>query len=343
MNNPAGSGHTPWPFSTPRPGEPVPAGSPQTLADLGEFELIDLITKGLPQHDQVQLGPGDDAAIITSRGGRTLISLDTLVEGVHFRRDWSSAMDIGRKTVAVNAADIEAMGARPIGLVLGFSAPGDLSVTWVRYFVQGLREECVRAGVALIGGDTTRSRDITLAVTILGDTGPEGPVLRSGARPGDLVALCGRVGWAAAGLAALSRGFRMPKAVVEAQQVPQPPYGQGSRAAAAGATAMIDVSDGLLADLGHIASRSHVDIDVHKGALGMPEPIRSVGQATGTDPYVFLLTGGEDHALAATFPPGSVPEGWTVIGTVQEVHDRRPTVTVDGRPWEGTQGYDHFH
>lgn len=343
MNHTATSGRTPWPYPGPRPGE-VELAAQQTIADIGEFELIDLITRGLPSNDQVELGPGDDAAIIHSRGGRTLCSVDVLVEGVHFRRDWSSARDIGRKSVAVNVADIEAMGARPIGIVMGFSAPGELSLTWVRYFVQGVREECDRAGVSLIGGDITKSRDITVSVTILGDTGPEGPVLRSGARPGDLVALKGRVGWAAAGLAALSKGFRTPKAVVEAQQVPQPPYGAGQEAARAGATAMIDVSDGLLGDLGHVAQRSQVSIDVHRAALGMPEPIRSVGQATGVDPYVFLLTGGEDHALAATFPPGAVPEGWTVIGTVGETPTAEPpSVTVDGRPWEGKQGYDHFH
>ncbi len=342
MNPPASSGHTPWPYPGPRPEEES-SGAHQTLADLGEFELIELITKGLPAHEQVELGPGDDAAIITSRGGRTLVSVDTLVEGIHFRRDWSSARDIGRKAVAVNVSDLNAMGARPIGLVLGFSAPGELSVTWLRYFVQGVREECARAGVALIGGDTTKARDITIAVTVLGDTGAAGPVLRSGARPGDQVALCGRVGWAAAGLAALSRGFRTPRSVVEAQQVPEPPYGEGQRAAEAGATAMIDVSDGLLADLGHIATGSHVDIDIHRSVLGMPGAILSVGQATGTDPYVYLLTGGEDHALAATFPPGKVPSNWTVIGTVKESGDRRSVVTVDGKRWEGPQGYDHFH
>ncbi|MEA5154578.1 thiamine-phosphate kinase [Raineyella sp.] len=343
MNHTASSGRTPWPFPGPQPGE-EPPGARQTIADIGEFELIAQITRGLSQNDQVELGPGDDAAIIHTRGGRTLCSVDILVEGVHFRRDWSSAMDVGRKAVAVNVADIEAMGARPIGILMGFSAPADLSLTWVRYFIQGVREECDRAGVSLIGGDITKARDITISITILGDAGPEGPVLRSGARPGDLVALKGRVGWAAAGLAALSKGFRTPKAVVEAQQVPQPPYGAGREAARAGASAMIDVSDGLLADLGHMAQLSGVSIDVHRSALGMPEPVRSVGQATGVDPYVFLLTGGEDHALAATFPPGAVPAGWTVIGTVGEAPaSGQQAVTVDGRAWEGQQGYDHFH
>ncbi len=337
MNSPT-SGHRPWPY--PDPEEDADRG--RTLADLGEFRLIDLITRGLPAHDQVELGPGDDAAIITSRGGRTLVSVDTLVEGVHFRRDWSGPLAIGRKAVAVNVADMEAMGATPIGLVLSFSAPGDLSVSWVRYLVQGVREEGERTGAALIGGDITSARDITIAITVLGDVGESGPVTRAGARPGELVALCGRVGWAAAGLAALSHGFRSPRAVVEAQQTPTPPYGQGRVAAEAGAGAMIDISDGLLADLGHIAERSGVSIDVHRAALGLPEPLEAVGKATGTDPAVFLLTGGEDHALAATFPAGPVPPGWTVIGTVGAA-DGQPAVTVDGAIWEGTTGYDHFH
>lgn len=342
MNARAGTGRTPWPFSGPRPGEEESAGARQSLADVGEFALIDLMTTGLATNQQVELGVGDDAAVVTIVGP-AVVCVDTLVEGVHFRRDWSTAIDVGRKSVAVNASDIEAMGARPVAMVLSFSAPGDLSVTWVRYFVQGVREEAERAGVALVGGDTTRSRDITVSVTMFGDVGDGRPVLRSGARPGDLVALCGRVGWAAAGLATLGRGFRTPKAVVEAHQVPRPPYGEGRRAAAAGATSMIDVSDGLLADLGHVATASQVAIDVHRAALGMPEPVLAVARATGTDPYVYLLAGGEDHALAATFPPGQVPEGWTVIGTVREAQDGQAGVTVDGAPWEGAQGYDHFH
>ena len=181
---------------------------------------------------------------------------------------------------------------------------------WVLDFAAGLKAECAAAGVTLLGGDVTKARDITIAVTAVGVLDGRAPVLRSGARVGDLVAVHGRLGWAAAGLAVLSRGFRSPRAVVEAQRVPQVHYGAGAVAARAGATAMIDVSDGLLADLGHVAKASGVSIDLAQDALEVAEPLRVVAVATGKDPYVMILTGGEDHALAATFPPhGGDPGG----------------------------------
>jgi thiamine-monophosphate kinase len=160
---------------------------------------------------------------------------------------------------------------------------------------------------------------------------------------GDLVAVHGRLGWAAAGLAVLSRGFRSPRAVVEAQRVPQAHYGAGAVAAGAEATAMIDVSDGLLADLGHLAKASGVSIDVAQDALEVAEPLRVVAVATGKDPYQMILTGGEDHALAATYPPtATIPEGWTVIGAVTSATDPAAPVLVDGAVWEAPAGYDHF-
>ena len=270
-----------------------------------------------------------------------LTSVDVLVEGVHFRRDWSEAADVGHKAVSVNVADIEAMGGRALAILVGFSAPDDLPVGWVLDFAAGLREECAAAGVSLIGGDITRARDVTIAVTVLGVPPVTGPVRRSGARPGDVVAVCGRLGWAAAGLATLRRGFRSPRAVVEAHRRPQVPYGSGAQAAAGGATAMIDISDGLLADLGHVARASGVGIDVSSEALEIPEPLRVVAVATRTDPYLMILTGGEDHALAATFPNGvALPPDWRVIGRVTEAGD--VPVLVDGAVWEAPVGYDHF-
>ena len=310
------------------------------LSDVGEFTLIEAITTGLSLSSEVVLGPGDDAAELLVPGS-VLSSLDVLVEGVHFRRDWSEAADVGRKAVAVNVADIEAMGGRALAVLVGFSAPDDLPVGWVLDFAAGLREECGVAGVSLIGGDITRARDVTIAVTVLGAPPVTGPVRRSGARPGDLVAVCGRLGWAAAGLATLRRGFRSPRAAVEAHRRPQVPYGAGAQAAAAGATAMIDVSDGLLADLGHIARASGVGIDVSSESLEIGEPLRVVAVATGTDPYLMILTGGEDHALAATFPAGTdLPPDWSVIGRVTEPGD--VPVRVDGAVWEAPVGYDHF-
>jgi thiamine-monophosphate kinase len=178
-----------------------------------------------------------------------------------------------------------------------------------------------------------------IAVTALGDLHGLAPVRRDGARPGDLVALAGRTGFAAAGYTVLSRGFRTPKILVVAYRRPEVPYAHGPAAGRAGATAMIDVSDGLLSDLGHVARASSVHIDLLKDAFLVPDQMRDAALALGVDPYQWLLAGGDDHALAATFPADApLPEGWRVIGRVETGSD----VTVDGQPWSGATGWDHF-
>lgn len=315
----------------------------QTLGELGEFALIDAMTQDVADGESVLIGPGDDGAVLVV-DGPLISSVDVLVEGVHFRRDWSEARDVGRKAVAVNVADIEAMGGRAVGLLVGFSSPPELPVGWALDFSAGLKSECATAGVALLGGDVTRALEVTISVTILGVLDGRKPVRRAGARPGDVVAITGRTGWAAAGMVVLGRGFRSPRAVVEAQRVPQVPYGAGAAAAAAGATAMIDVSDGLLADLGHVATASGVVIDLATDAFEVAEPLQAVSAATGTDPLHLILTGGEDHALVATFEEAAqVPEGWRVIGTVREVEETEDArVLVDGASWQGVGGFDHF-
>ena len=175
-----------------------------------------------------------------------------------------------------------------------------------------------------------------IAVTVLGAC-TVAPVLRSGAQPGDVLALCGRQGWAAGGLAVLGRGFRSPRVLVEAYRRPEPPYDAGPVAADAGATSMIDVSDGLLADAGHLAAESGVAIDVRRDAFEVPEPLHAVGAALGADPLSSSSAGGDDHALLATFPDGR-PDGWTVIGSVAEGSG----VTVDGAAYDGPTGWTHF-
>jgi thiamine-monophosphate kinase len=199
-------------------------------------------------------------------------------------------------------------------------------------------EELAEVGATVVGGDVTESDALVIAVTALGRV--EGsPVLRSGARPGNVLALAGRIGWAAAGLAVLGRGFRSPRVVVEAHRRPQPPYAAGPQARAEGATSMTDVSDGLLSDLGHIARASGVAIDVDSAALEVAEPLQAVGAALGVEPVEFCLTGGDDHALVATFAEGAaLPSGWTRIGTVREGSE----VTVDGAVHEGAGGHRHF-
>jgi thiamine-monophosphate kinase len=236
------------------------------------------------------------------------------------------------------------MGGRAVAVTVGLSAPPDLAASWVGDFGAGMRTECEAAGVRLVGGDLTSARDITISVSVVGVLDGRPAVRRSGATAGQVVAVSGRTGWAAAGLVVLGRGFRSPRAVVDAYRVPSVPYGQGARAADAGATALIDVSDGLIADLGHIAAASGVTIDLSLEAFVVPEPLQAVAAATGTDPYALMLTGGEDHALAGCFLDRKhVPDGWSVVGVTEApATDEDPRVLVDGASWQGSAGWDHF-
>lgn len=309
-----------------------------TVSDLGEFGLIKRATAGLVPADSTLLGPGDDAAVVATPDGRVVASTDLLIENRHFRRDWSTGEDVGRKAAARNFADIVAMGAVPTALLVGFGAPGDLDVTWVDGLMAGLREECGSLGAGLVGGDVTAADVVVLGVTALGDLQGRAPVTLAGARPGDVVAVAGRLGWAAAGFAVLGRGFRSPVSVVTAHRRPEPPYAEGPRAADLGATSMTDVSDGLVADLGHIAEASGVRIDLRAELLDVPAKLREVGAALNVDPLVWVLTGGDDYALAATFPKGTdLPDTWRVVGAVTEGEG----VRVDGRRWP-VGGHEHF-
>ncbi|HET9858757.1 MAG TPA: thiamine-phosphate kinase [Nocardioidaceae bacterium] len=317
---------------------PVTPAPDATLADLGEFGLVTALKARFPQGEHVLLGPGDDAAVVAVPDGRVVVSTDLLVDTRHFRRDWASALDIGHKAAAQNLSDINAMGGRATALTVGLAAPPELSVAWALELADGIAEEAALVDASVVGGDLTRADEVMIAITVLGVCEGE-PVLRSGARPGDIVAIAGRQGWAAAGLAVLTRGFRSPRVLVEAHRRPEPPYAAGAQAAALGATAMIDLSDGLLADVGHIAEDSGVAIDVLSDRFEVAEPLRAVGAALGADPMQFILTGGDDHALVATFPAGTtLPAEWTQIGEVSEGEG----VTVDGAAYEGPTGHQHF-
>ncbi len=313
--------------------------------------------------------------------GRVVATTDMLLEGRHFRREWSSARDIGAKAAARNLADVAAMGARPTALLVSFAGPGDLAVDWVLELADGIAEECAAAGAGVAGGDTSGADTILLAITALGDLAGAEPVTRHGARPGDMVAVAGTLGGAAAGLALLSGGVKIEPGpgigdLIRAHQRPAPPYDAGPEAAALGATAMIDVSDGLVADLGHIARASGVairlswDLVAAGPAAGAGPLARAAAVLGGADWREWVLAGGDDHALAAAFPAGtSLPGRWHVIGEVAacaaaagegpgegaavgespgetaavgESPGERAAVTVDGRPWHGPGGWRHF-
>ena len=325
------------------------AGDEQTVAALGEFGLITALSGWLPRDLRPLVGIGDDAAVLAAPDGRVVASTDFLLEGRHFRRDWSSGADVGRKAAARSLIDVAAMGAVPTGLLVALAAPPDLPVTWARDLTEGLAAECARAGATVVGGDTARAGSVLLATTVLGDLAGRDPVLRSGAAPGDLVAVTGPLGRAAAGLALLEAG-QAGHPLTAAHRRPEPPYDAGPQASDLGATAMIDISDGLLADLGHIASASGVRIDLSSDRLSPGEDLRAAARSffgrteRGSGPgharaLAWVLTGGEDHALAATFPPRvALPPRWTVIGEVVAGQG----VLVDGQPWTGPAGWDHF-
>jgi thiamine-monophosphate kinase len=314
---------------------------------LSEGAVLRRILSRLAGSSRAVVGPGDDAAVLDAPGGRVVATVDTLVHGPDFRLAWSSAEDLGWKAAAVNLADVAAMGARPTALLVALAMPDTTRLSFVEGLADGLRAACdaLAPGCAVEGGDLTVSDTLTVAVTAIGVLDERPAVLRSGARPGDRVAVAGDLGRAARGLGILFSRFvdagGAPVAVdpavlgsddvdaVRAQLRPSPPLALGPAAAAAGATAMMDVSDGLVLDAGRMAVASEVTIDLWS---------RTLGDDPGT-----ALSGGEDHGLLATFPIDvDMPAGFRQIGLVEVARDGGATVTVDGLPFEGRGGWDPY-
>ncbi|MFC7790486.1 thiamine-phosphate kinase [Microbacterium sp. MAHUQ-60] len=323
------------------------------IGDVSEGTVLRAILARTGTARHALLGPGDDAAVIAVPSGSVVATTDTLVDGPDFRSAWSSGRDLGWKAAAVNLADVAAMGAVPTALLVALAVPRDVRLSFVADMADGFRDACdaLAPGCAVVGGDLTVSDLLTIAVTALGDLGGRNAVLRSGARPGDVVALAGELGAAAAGLEILfdrGREGTTPVPLVrtgmdagqlhalDRQLRPVPPIALGGAAADAGATAMMDVSDGLALDAGRIAEASQVSIDFASAAIDV--------LAFGGD-RSRALRGGEDHGLLATFPTDAVlPEGFRAIGSV--VARTADAVLLDGaaippggwdpyRDWDG--------
>jgi len=317
----------------------VPDPTGPTVAELGEFPVIDRATAGRRQPATTLVGPGHDAALVAASDGRVAVSTDMLVEGRHFRLDWSSPQQVGRKAAAQNGADVAALGARPTAFVVALGCPPGTPVAVLEGISAGLGEAAEEMGAGVVGGDLVQADQVIVSVTVLGDLEGRAPLLRTAARPGDVLALAGTLGRSAAGLALLLAGHGGHPDLVEAHRVPAPPYAAGPAAARAGARAGTDISDGLLADLGHIAAASAVAIDVESALLGPGDDLRAAAADLDADPWEWVLTGGEDHALAACFPPEvALPEGWHRIGSVRA----GAGITVDGRDHAGPGGWQSF-
>jgi len=321
-------------------GPMMTGGTP--LRSLDEDELLGRILPAFPGAAELLVAPGDDAAVLLTNG-RTIATTDTVVLGRDWLDAWSSGADIGHKVVAQNLADVAAMGGRPTGVLVTLVADPDLSLEWVLDHVRGLAEACADAGVAVLGGDLSSAPAgvVMVSVTALGRLDGE-PVLRSGARHGDVFAVHGSLGLADAGLRLLraDAADRHPVAVGR-QRRPEPPLAAGPAAAAAGATAMLDLSDGLLRDGGRIARASGVVIDLDPAALA--SDVEALTDALGAEAALdCVLAGGEEHSLLATFPAGALPDGWRAIGLVRQPRaGETATILVDGHIVPHT-GWDHF-
>ncbi|CAN5611895.1 thiamine-phosphate kinase [soil metagenome] len=327
-----------------------------TLGDLGEDGLLGHLYARIADmpsgHGAPLVGPGDDTAYLRA-GQATLATTDVMVRGRDWLDEWSSATDVGVKLVNQNLADLAAMGGVGSALLLTLTAPPQLPASWARGFLDGVVLAAAAADCAIAGGDLSSSMgEVIVSATALGHLTPQmsHPVLRSGARPGDRVAVSGGLGRSAAGLEVLSRGARdwfPPQQYAErcASWVgyhtrPWPDLQQGPLAGQSGASAMIDISDGLVRDGGRIAHASEVTLNLESQLLApWVEPIAAVLGRTEAQRCVH--GGGEEHTLLATFVPGGdVPAGWTVVGHVKE-RDPAVHVTVDGRPVDAG-GWDHF-
>ena len=278
----------------------------RTLAGLGEDALLARIFPHLPGGLGVLVGPGDDTALVAAPGRSVLATTDALVRQRDWRDDWSTGADVGAKAVAQNCADIAAMGGVPTGLLVTLVAEPATSLAWVEDFARGLGEAARAAGVPVVGGDLSSAPEGTLvvSVTALGDLAGRSPVLRSGARVGDVVALAGSLGRSAAGWLLLQRSQagRAPR-LVDYHRRPTPDLAAGPAAAGAGATAMLDVSDGLVRDAGRIARASGVAIDL-AAALMEPDVAALAGAVGEEDARRCVLTGGRGArpARAASRP-----------------------------------------
>ena len=315
-----------------------------SLAELGEIESLRRTVKRLKPGTFAIVGSGDDAAVVGAKDS-FLVSTDTLVQNHDFKLEWSTGFQLGFKAVASNLADIAAMGATPTVLVVAMVVPSSTKISWLEDFADGLQAACdqLAPGAAVVGGDLAAGEQMVIAVTVHGSLDGLQPVVRSGAQPGDLVAVCGSLGKAACGLALLQSGnddlIRSYDDWVSAQLAPKPPIDQAVVANQAGATAMLDVSDGLATDLNRICQASNVTIEIFsKDLLGFEAMLELPAQSLGVDAKQWVLSGGEDHALLATFPAAAqIPKSFKVIGKV--LTQGAPALLLDGKAIE-TAGWD---
>ena len=318
-----------------------------------EFDLIARLAPFLANEGEgLPVGHGDDAAVVDIGGRGVAIAVDVLVEDVHFRRSMSSLEDVGWKAVTVNVSDLAAMGAVPSVAVVGLAKPASVDADDVERLYAGMHEAAQHYGLRLVGGDTVSAGALALSVTVLGEVAVDRAVRRSGAHPGDRIVVVGALGAAAAALMLVDRGLDADESVLHAHRRPEAQVAAGLALAEAGATAMIDVSDGFGADLGHVVTASSqqgaaVGALVEADSLPFGAGLVEAADVLGVDPLDLAVAGGDDYALIATVPLSALERvlaetGATVVGEI--VAGAGVTLRYgDGRSVDITgRGWDHF-
>lgn len=324
------------------------------LSEVGEFGFISRIREKSPGSQSVLLGIGDDAAATIMTPGMVLLSTaDMLAEGIHFDLAWSDPACLGRKSLAVNLSDIAAMGGIPRYALLSVAIPPQLSLEFMESFINGFLEQAGNFGVSLIGGDTSSSKDgLVISVTLLGEQYPEKIARRSGAAVGDIICVSGTLGDSALGLKLLKTGCLSGEAL-RRHLDPVPRVELGRALAERGiATAMIDVSDGLSADLGHILESSAKGARVRSDAIPLSASFTSSVQKSSQDYYRLPLSGGEDYELLFTLHPSKLKDAedaaataGTPIAVIGEINGDSGLFIAksDGSSYDmKSSGYDHF-
>jgi thiamine-monophosphate kinase len=326
--------------------------SPSTIHAIGgEFALIDRLARRLPTtHPDLSVGIGDDAAVIGrtfANGDYLLVTTDMLVENCHFKRNWATPMQIGAKSVACNVSDIAAMGGSPTFMFVSLVLSADSDVAWVEALYQGMADACRRYGVVLAGGDTTHGDAVTISITLLGRVSASNLRLRSHARPGELLCVTGHLGGSAAGLAMLAAGLT-PSDYLRDKHLEPDCRLDVAPAIAPLAHAMIDISDGLAAEVNHICDQSGTGAEIIAADIPIHPSVREAGRLTAKDPLTFALSGGEDFELLFSISPENrlrLEEngvGAIAVGRVTAAASGRILVFPDGNKTLLSGGYNHF-
>jgi thiamine-monophosphate kinase len=309
---------------------------------LNEFEVIRHLSNRLPEPPPEVIVPiGDDCAVLRLGDALWVAAADMLVAGRHFK-EWASPEDVGYKAVAANVSDVAAMGGVP-RFVLASGGAGEAETTL--RCMDGVLEACEEFGTYPLGGDTTGAAALTVDVSILGQL-VHAPVLRSGARPGDLLAVTGELGASAAGLLALESGDAGPKRLIRKHLRPEPRLVAGRAAARLGAHAMIDLSDGLASDVCHLCERSGVGCRIDLDLLPIAGDTRESLRSAGRDPEVLAATGGEDYellvAVSEEVVEALVSESEVPVAVIGEVTGEGVVFLRGGERVDGLSGWDHF-